>query len=53
MKLTVGELFGKVNDIDRILNIMSNGDINDLYDTEIIEILEEYRGMILNTKVEV
>lgn len=53
MKQTVGELFDKVNDIDRILGIMSNGNTSELYDTELIEILEEYRGVILNTKVDI
>lgn len=53
MKATVGGLMDRVNDIDRIIDIMSNGNINELYDTELIEILEEYRGVILNTKADV
>lgn len=53
MKATVGGLMDRVNDINRIIDIMSNGNINELYDTELIEILEEYRGVILNTKVDV
>ena len=53
MKATVGELLDKVNSIDTIIDILSGGDIHDLYDTEIVSILEEYRGVILNTSVEV
>lgn len=52
MKITVGELFDKIHDIDVIVDHLSKGHAETVaYDA--IEIIKEYREVLLNAKVDV
>ena len=53
MKVTISELIGKVNDLNRVIKVLGQDDVQKHALVDAAEYLQEYRDMILVAKVDV